>query len=124
MFVFWSQILPDADYDSAQKTELDGILLTIDSTCDDAKDIAEEQRSLREVRYVGVFCQKLVDGEIGHKDTSLDDTVAGITTSCTELLQFLDDEDIDLPEKDNTGVLNCVTVVVMYNLLQIYRTFL
>ena len=51
-----------------------------------------------------MFCQKLVDGDITSEDTSLAETVTAINANCTTLLQFLDDEDIALPEKDDVEV--------------------
>ena len=80
------------------------ILAPAEGYCDLANDIAEGERSLVEVRFIGMFCQKLVDGDITSEDTSLAETVTAINANCTTLLQFLDDEDIALPEKDDDEV--------------------
>jgi len=80
------------------------ILAPAEGYCDNAKDIAEGERSLGEVRFIGMFCQKLVDGDITSEDTSLAETVTAINANCTTLLQFIEDEDIALPEKDDVEV--------------------
>ena len=51
-----------------------------------------------------MFCQKLVDGDITSEDTSLAETVTAINANCTTLLQFIEDEGIALPEKDDVEV--------------------
>ena len=108
------QALPDVDFTSTQKSKLITIIAQAEGNCTTAEDIAEEANTLKEVLFIFHFCQRLVDGDIKNKDTSLNDTVTAINANCTTLILLLHDEDIGLPESDDNEVRTANDQTVLY----------
>ena len=77
------------------------LLEPVEGFCDTAKDIEEFDRVLHEVQFIGVLCSEVLDGDAHIRDSPLAHTVAAINDNCHALLQFFDDEGIDILDMDD-----------------------
>jgi len=83
---------------NTKKSQLQGILSDMDSTCDGVDDLTDYNDAVDELQKVETFCDALEDGRLTNTDDALDDINEKLGENCVDYLEFLDDNALSKSE--------------------------
>ena len=83
---------------TTKKSQLQGILSDMDSTCDGVDDLTDYNDAVDELQKVETFCDALEDGRLTNTDDALDDINEKLGENCVDYLEFLDDNALSKSE--------------------------